>query len=230
MSLTQINQKRYDKLVKIVLVGDSGSGKTSLLAKFSDNIFQESFMSTIGIDFKIRTIQTNGKIVKLQIWDTAGQERFRSITTCYYRGANAIIIVCDVTDINSFDNIEKTWLKEVKKLETPPYIVIVGTKIDKINKRIVTDEQIKTLCEKYNMPYYLISSKTNSSDDIGIIFENIGKYCLEMDKKNIDEIHQLMNYMYNNNVLGQINLKNESKNESKNKSKNESKKSFCSIL
>ncbi|KAL5130223.1 Ras-related protein RABE1a [Glycine soja] len=94
----------YDYLIKLLLIGDSGVGKSCLLLRFSDGSFTTSFITTIGIDFKIRTIELDGKRIKLQIWDTAGQERFRTITTAYYRGAMGILLVYDVTDEASFNS------------------------------------------------------------------------------------------------------------------------------
>ncbi|XP_075521952.1 ras-related protein RAB1BV-like isoform X2 [Primulina tabacum] len=95
----------YDYLIKLLLIGDSGVGKSCLLLRFSDGSFTTSFITTIGIDFKIRTVELDGKRIKLQIWDTAGQERFRTITTAYYRGAMGILLVYDVTDESSFNNV-----------------------------------------------------------------------------------------------------------------------------
>ncbi len=90
--------------IKLLLIGDSGVGKSCCLLRFSEDSFTPSFITTIGIDFKIRTIDLDGKRVKLQIWDTAGQERFRTITTAYYRGAMGILLVYDVTDRKSFNS------------------------------------------------------------------------------------------------------------------------------
>lgn len=100
-------------LFKLLLIGDSGVGKSCLLLRFSDGTFNESFISTIGVDFKIKTIELDGKKIKLQIWDTAGQERFQTITSSYYRGAHGIVLVYDITDPRSFENIHK-WLKEIE--------------------------------------------------------------------------------------------------------------------
>jgi Ras-related protein Rab-1A len=106
--------EQYDYLFKLLLIGDSGVGKSCLLLRFADNTYTESYISTIGVDFKIRDITLGGQDVKLQIWDTAGQERFRTITSSYYRGAHGIALVYDVTDQESFDNI-KQWTEEVDR-------------------------------------------------------------------------------------------------------------------
>merc|ERR1711896_105627 len=109
-----MNHPEYDFLFKLLLIGDSGVGKSCLLLRFADDTYQESYISTIGVDFKIRTIQLDGKTIKLQIWDTAGQERFRTITSSYYRGAHGIIVVYDTTDAESFRSVER-WIKEIEK-------------------------------------------------------------------------------------------------------------------
>ena len=106
-------KKSYDLLFKLLLIGDSGVGKTCILFRFSDDAFNNTFISTIGIDFKIKTIELRGKKIKLQIWDTAGQERFHPITTSYYRGAMGIMLVYDITNSKSFDNIAK-WLRNIQ--------------------------------------------------------------------------------------------------------------------
>ncbi|BBN12064.1 hypothetical protein Mp_5g17050 [Marchantia polymorpha subsp. ruderalis] len=104
----------YDYLIKLLLIGDSGVGKSCLLLRFSDDSFTTSFITIIGIDFKIRTIELDGKRIKLQIWDTARQERFRTITTAYYRGAMGILLVYDVTDESSFNNI-RNWIRNIEQ-------------------------------------------------------------------------------------------------------------------
>ncbi|OBZ79114.1 GTP-binding protein ypt2 [Grifola frondosa] len=114
LSFHKMPPPHYDFLIKLLLIGDSGVGKSCLLLRFCDDAWTPSFITTIGIDFKIRTIELDGKRIKLQIWDTAGQERFRTITTAYYRGAMGILLVYDVTDERSFNNI-RTWHANIEQ-------------------------------------------------------------------------------------------------------------------
>src|SRR5271154_3229460 len=122
-------QDEYDYIMKLIIVGDSGVGKSTLLKMYCDHEFSESYISTIGVDFKIKTIQVNDKLIKLQIWDTAGQERFRSITNSYYNGTHAIMLVFDLTDVNSFNRLPK-WLEEIDKYMTGKThkIILIGNK------------------------------------------------------------------------------------------------------
>ena len=106
--------KDYDYIFKLVLIGDTCVGKSCILVRFSDDVFVENYVTTIGVDFRFKTMIVKNKIAKIQIWDTAGQERYRSITTAYYRGAAAIIICCDSTNKESFYNI-KNWIDEISK-------------------------------------------------------------------------------------------------------------------
>lgn len=127
----------YDYLFKILLLGNPGVGKSSLLARFADNEFLESYRTTVGVDFKIRTVEIDDKVVKLQLWDTAGQERFKTVTNTYFRGAHGVILVYDVTDGKSFSQINDYWLKEVEN-NAPPnaVLMIVGNKCDLENRSV----------------------------------------------------------------------------------------------
>lgn len=133
MKFIQANLPRLfpSKQIKLLLIGDSGVGKSCCLLRFSEDSFTPSFITTIGIDFKIRTIELDGKRVKLQIWDTAGQERFRTITTAYYRGAMGILLVYDVTDQRSFESTCLALLLPTSPLptylSTPPQCRRVST-------------------------------------------------------------------------------------------------------
>jgi Ras-related protein Rab-1A len=155
----------YDYLFKIIIVGDSGIGKSAMLFRFVDDIYNTSYISTIGVDFKMKNIFINGKIIKLQIWDTAGQERFRTITTSYYRGAHIILICYSITDYDSFRNLEM-WYGEIKKYASlDAKIIICGTKNDLITKREVTYEEGKAFAEKYGFYFFETSSKDNKNID-----------------------------------------------------------------
>lgn len=152
---------RSDYLFKLLLIGDSGVGKSCLLLRFADDTYTESYISTIGVDFKIRTIELDGKTVKLQIWDTAGQERFRTITSSYYRGAHGIIIVYDVTDRQSFQNVEH-WLKEIDKYATGNVNkLLVGNKSDLQSKKVVTYDEAKEFADKHGIKFLETSAKNS---------------------------------------------------------------------
>ncbi|CAN8237390.1 unnamed protein product [Cochlearia groenlandica] len=152
----------YDYLVKLLLIGDSGVGKSCLLLRFSDDTFTTSFITTIGIDFKIRTIELDGKRIKLQIWDTAGQERFRTITTAYYRGAMGILLVYDVTDESSFNNI-RNWMKNIEQhASNNVNRILVGNKADMDeSKRAIPTEKGQALADEYGIKFFETSAKTN---------------------------------------------------------------------
>mmetsp|Transcript_10849 Transcript_10849/g.15172 ORF Transcript_10849/g.15172 Transcript_10849/m.15172 type:complete len:204 (+) Transcript_10849:47-658(+) len=149
----------YDFLFKLLLIGDSGVGKSCLLLRFADDTYTESYISTIGVDFKIRTIELDGKTIKLQIWDTAGQERFRTITSSYYRGAHGIIVVYDVTDMESFNNV-KTWLSEIDKYATDNVNkLLVGNKCDLVVKKVVDFNTAKDFADSLGIPFLETSAK-----------------------------------------------------------------------
>lgn len=120
----------YDYLFKILLIGDSGVGKSSILIRYTDNTYSTNYITTIGVDFKIMTLRMNGYTIKLQIWDTAGQERFRTITKSYYRGAHGIMLVYDVTNNNTFAHID-SWMTDVLLHSgTNAKVLLIGNKID----------------------------------------------------------------------------------------------------
>jgi len=153
-------QPDYDYLFKLVLIGDSGVGKSCLLLRFADDAFTESYISTIGVDFRFRTVKIDKKIVKLQIWDTAGQERFRTITSAYYRGADGIIMVYDVTSMDSFDHVND-WLKEVNRYASEGTCkLLVGNKSDRTIDKVVTTEQAKEFADELGIEFLETSAKS----------------------------------------------------------------------
>ena len=157
-------KKDYDHLFKIVLIGDSGVGKSCLLLRFADQAFTESYTSTIGVDFRFKTIKVEEKTVKLQIWDTAGQERFKTITSAYYRGADGIIIVYDVENKDSFRHIND-WLGEVGRYAPQNAVkLIVGNKSDSSSK-IISEATAQELGEKLGITTIETSAKTAENVD-----------------------------------------------------------------
>jgi len=131
-----------------------------LLLRFADDTYTESYISTIGVDFKIRTIELDGKTVKLQIWDTAGQERFRTITSSYYRGAHGICVVYDVTDMDSFNNV-KQWLQEIDRYATEGVNkLLVGNKSDMADKKVVEYTVAKEFADSLGIPFLETSAKS----------------------------------------------------------------------
>jgi Ras-related protein Rab-35 len=157
--------KDYDLLHKIVLIGDSGVGKTSLLQRFAEQHFSGTHITTIGVDFKLRTIQVGNVRVKLQVWDTAGQEKFRVITKTYYRNAAGILIAYDVTNGESFVNT-KRWIEEVKNNcgDDGVPIVLVGNKCDDPNKVVSFNDQ-QEYAKLINLKFFETSAKENINVD-----------------------------------------------------------------
>eukprot|EP00565_Helicotheca_tamesis_P006412 CAMPEP_0185729240 /NCGR_PEP_ID=MMETSP1171-20130828/4776_1 /TAXON_ID=374046 /ORGANISM="Helicotheca tamensis, Strain CCMP826" /LENGTH=218 /DNA_ID=CAMNT_0028398031 /DNA_START=63 /DNA_END=719 /DNA_ORIENTATION=+ len=151
----------YDHLFKILMIGDAGVGKSSMLLRFTDDSFDDHIQSTIGVDFKVKHMDVGGKRIKLTVWDTAGQERFRTLTSSYYRGAQGVCMVYDVTRRDSFENLEQ-WLKEVK-LYSPNngegvVKLLVGNKIDLDRK--VPREEAEAWARSQGMLFLEASAKT----------------------------------------------------------------------
>jgi len=156
-------QAEYDYLFKLLLIGDSGVGKSCLLLRFADDTYTESYISTIGVDFKIKTIDLDAKTIKLQIWDTAGQERFRTITSSYYRGAHGIIVVYDTTDLESFNNV-KQWLHEIDRYASENVNkLLVGNKSDLTSKRAVSFDQAKEFADSLGIEFIETSAKNSTN-------------------------------------------------------------------
>ncbi|KIN94491.1 hypothetical protein M404DRAFT_168124 [Pisolithus tinctorius Marx 270] len=156
-----MHTSEYDYLFKLLLIGDSGVGKSCLLLRFADDTYTESYISTIGVDFKIRTIELEGKTVKLQILTVSntGQERFRTITSSYYRGAHGIIVVYDVTDNDTFTNV-KQWLQEIDRYASEGVNkLLVGNKSDLTNKKVVEYSVAKEFADQLGIPFLETSAK-----------------------------------------------------------------------
>ena len=164
----------FDYLFKILLIGNSGVGKSAVMLKFADGLFPEGYISTIGVDFKIRTLEVDGKKIKLQIWDTAGQERFRTITSSYYRGAHGIIVMYDLNDRDTLEDV-KEWLGEIDRYANDQVqCLLIGNKKDLVkswsgigSKPIlhqVTHQMIQEFSEKNgDIPFIETSAKTGEN-------------------------------------------------------------------
>eukprot|EP00753_Platysulcus_tardus_P017733 PLAT6473.4.p1 GENE.PLAT6473.4~~PLAT6473.4.p1 ORF type:complete len:206 (-),score=52.54 PLAT6473.4:125-742(-) len=151
----------YDFLIKLLLIGDSGVGKSCLLLRYCEDSFTTTFITTIGIDFKIKSLEIGGKKIKLQVWDTAGQERFRTITTAYYRGAMGILLVYDIGDRESFDHV-RDWMRQIEvNAQAGVVKMLIGNKSD-TEDRAVSEKEGKALAAEYEIPFFETSAKTNT--------------------------------------------------------------------
>ncbi|XP_042494630.1 ras-related protein RABA2a [Macadamia integrifolia] len=145
--------EEYDYLFKVVLIGDSGVGKSNILSRFTRNEFCLESKSTIGVEFATRTLQVEGKTIKAQIWDTAGQERYRAITSAYYRGALGALLVYDVTKPTTFENVSR-WLKELRDhADSNIVIMLIGNKTDLKHLRAVATEDAQGFAEKEGLSF-----------------------------------------------------------------------------
>lgn len=179
--------EKFDYLFKVLLIGDSASGKSSIMTRYTDNIFNKTFVTTIGVDFRVKCINYKDKIIKLQIWDTSGQEKFRTITSSYYRGAKGIFVILDLSDVNSLKNIEH-WMQEIDRYanENVP-VLLIGNKCDEDHK--ISNDIIDELVKKMNIEYIETSAKQNI---------NIDKMFEKMMDKMIDESNLNMDNLVDN--------------------------------
>jgi len=156
---------------KLLLIGDSSVGKSSLLLRFCDNVFQEGTVNLTSVDFKTKNITIEGKTVQLQVWDTAGQERFRTITSSFYRGAHGIIVVYDISDQATFNNV-KLWMQEIQRYATGGVCkMLVGNKVDLEEKRVIASSTAKDYADGLGISFIETSAKT--AQDVDKAFERV---------------------------------------------------------
>ena len=159
----------YDYLLKFIIIGPSGSGKSCLLLQFTDKRFLTDHELTIGVEFGTRMIEVDGRKIKLQLWDTAGQESFRSITRSYYRGAQGALLVFDITKRQSFLHLQ-SWLEEVRRQGTDNMsVLVVGNKTDLVDSREVTREEAELFASNNGLRYVETSAKTASNVDAAFL-------------------------------------------------------------
>ena len=164
--------KQYDYLYKLIVIGDSETGKSSLSQRIAIDSFNPTHIRTIGVEFLSREIKISGKIIKLQIWDTAGSDRYR-ITKAYYKGSKIIFLVYDVTNLNSFKNI-KNWMKDIEDFKKEKvYIVLVGNKCDSLD-RVITEEEGINLAKEYKIDFLETSAK-NDKNIFELLYHGINK-------------------------------------------------------
>lgn len=160
----------FDIAFKVMLLGDSAVGKTCVLVRFKDGAFLGgNFIATVGIDFRNKVLTVDNAKVKLQIWDTAGQERFRSVTHAYYRDAQALLLLYDITSKSSFDNI-RAWLTEIHEYaQKDVVIMLLGNKTDMAGERVIKHEEGEKLAKEYGVPFMETSAKTGVNVELAFL-------------------------------------------------------------
>ena len=195
-----------DYIFKIVLIGDTSVGKSCLLTRFADDQFTENYVTTIGVDFRFKTMIVMDKIVKVQVWDTAGQERYRSITNAYYRGAEGILIVFDVTNHESFRNIQN-WINEVTVFTGKDVTIIcLGNKSDL--KKVISKNVIDDFKKKTNLEIFNVSAKTG--DGVEEAFKHIIELLIKKNMEKKEEKDSINLISSSNNTIVPTEKKNES--------------------
>jgi small GTP-binding protein len=217
----------YDYLFKVSLIGDSGTGKTSVLLRLTENIFNNNTYSTIGVDFKILSVKYNKKLAKIQIWDTCGSERFKSLTTSFIKTCAVFIMIFDLTNRKSFENISY-WLNLILDNTRPKVLCLVGNKSDLVDNdesnESISEEEINQLCEKFGMSYIRTSAKENKNieemfQSVSInLFNEAEKSVIQKEAEKIEKGHTVNIDTKNNeggedynNLKGSIQFGKESK-------------------
>ena len=168
------NSSETEYVFKVLLLGDSEVGKSCFLMRYSDNVFVENYITTIGLDYKLKTVKLdNGKTIKVQLWDTAGQDKYRTIAKNYYKGSHGILLLYDITKISSFDNIRE-WIRDIKEeVDENAILFLIGNKIDLSDKRVITKEKGTELAGEYKIPFFEASAK--SGENVDEIFKALYK-------------------------------------------------------
>ena len=175
-------EEEYDFIFKVLLLGNSDVGKSSLLLRYVDGTWSDSFVPTIGVDFKIKTMEINSKKVKMQIWDTAGQERFRNVISSYFRGGHGILLIYDVTDRDSFKNLGN-WLIEIEKNANEGVLkILIGNKCDLEESRVITTKEGTDFANSYGMKFF----ETSAKNDINVseAFQMLATQLIENSNEN----------------------------------------------
>lgn len=182
--------QNFDYMFKLLIIGNSSVGKTSFLFRYADDSFTSAFVSTVGIDFKVKTVFRQDKRVKLQIWDTAGQERYRTITTAYYRGAMGFILMYDVTNEDSFNHVHD-WCTQIKTYSWDnAQVVLVGNKCDMEDERVISFERGKQLADSLGLEFFETSAKENIN--VRAVFERLVDIICDKMSESLDSDPNLL--------------------------------------
>ncbi|XP_063230369.1 ras-related protein Rab-3 isoform X1 [Bacillus rossius redtenbacheri] len=182
--------QNFDYMFKLLIIGNSSVGKTSFLFRYADDSFTSAFVSTVGIDFKVKTVFRHDKRVKLQIWDTAGQERYRTITTAYYRGAMGFILMYDITNEESFNSVQD-WVTQIKTYSWDnAQVILVGNKCDMEDERVISFERGKQLAEQLGIEFFETSAKENIN--VKAVFERLVDIICDKMSESLDSDPNLM--------------------------------------
>ena len=180
-----MEDEEYSLIFKMILIGDSGVGKSNILSRYINNSFSETTRSTVGVELSAKVEEINNTKIKIQIWDTAGQERYKSITKTYYKGAKGALIVYDITNKESFKNVDK-WINDLKESgDDDVSILIVGNKCDLEASREVTTDEVKKKAELYKMAYCETSAL--KGENIDNAFQTLIKIVVEKNEKKKNE-------------------------------------------
>ena len=164
---------------KILLLGDSEVGKSCFLMRYSDNVFVENYITTIGLDYKLKNVKLDsGKTIKVQLWDTAGQDKYRTIAKNYFKGSHGILLLYDVTKQSSFQNI-RDWIQDIREeVSQKAIIFLIGNKIDLVDKRKISKEKGIELAEEYKLQFFEASAK--SGENVDEVFKALYKKISEV--------------------------------------------------
>ena len=174
-------EDEYDYIFKVLLIGNSDVGKSSLILRYVDQIWNDVFVPTIGVDFKVKSIEVDKKLVKMQIWDTAGQERFRNVISSYFKGAHGILLIYDITSRESFKELEN-WLGEVERHASSQVLkILIGNKCDLEEKRAIQKDEGEAFAMRNGMQFIETSAKNNTN--VSEAFEALAKIMVESSNK-----------------------------------------------
>ena len=175
-----------DLVFKILLLGDSEVGKSCFLMRYSDNVFIDNYITTIGLDYKLKSVKLdNGKTIKVQLWDTAGQDKYRTIAKNYFKGSHGILLLYDITKTNSFENIRE-WIRDIKEeVSEKAIIFLIGNKIDLGEQRKISKEKGVELAEEYKIPFFEASAKSGENVDevFKALYRKISEVYGDMEKE-----------------------------------------------